>query len=524
MCLSLLYPLGMLLKGLVEEKETGTRELMRISGLQSWALGAAWALTYVVLFVAVATAAAIVLGGSVFPHCDVIVIWGLLFVFMLSIIPLGFVISTFFNRARLASIFGPFALFGLVLPRYIFFRTTQGQALAGKRAACLLSPTAFTFAADSFGRFEAGNAGVTLDNLWEGELSVGECMAWLLLDTFLYSLLAFYLDKATITATLTAWARAALARWRGQAAMPPRSLFDVEAGAAATDVEAAHAGAPVVLMRGLTKVYDNGVRAVSGLDLTLYDGEITCLLGHNGAGKSTAISLLTGLVAPTAGAITVCGLDVRSDMRDVRGLLGVCPQQNVLFPLLTVAEHLRLFAVLKAVPGDQVTRAVGELMHEVGLEDKAHAAAAALSGGMKRRLQLACALVGGSRVIVLDEPTSGMDPVSRCVSCDCLSGVVAKPTDDVAFSLAGATPGTCCAASAPSAAFWCGAAPLNACRSIIARARTLTRLSRSPCSSRRITWMKRTCWQTAWPSCRRGGCGLRDRRSSSSSASAAATR
>jgi ABC-type multidrug transport system ATPase subunit len=421
LCLSMIYPLGILIKSLVEEKETGIRELMHISGLINWALGAAWAVTYIALFIAVATVATIVLAGSVFPHCSAIVIWGLLFLFMSSCIPLGFLVSTAFNRARLAAIFGPFILFALVLPRYIFFRTSQGQALGGKRAACLLAPTAFTFAADALGRYEAGNAGVTLDNMWEGALSVGECGLWMFFDILLYSLLAWCFDYGIPNA-----ARAGLPRWLplpralrhwlqpadGGAAFVPAS--DVEAGAAAADdIEGAQpGGTPVVVMRRLCKVYGNGVRAVAGLDLTLYDSEITALLGHNGAGKSTAIAMLTGALPPTSGGITVCGVDAR-ERGGVRGVLGVCPQANVLFPLLSVSEHLRLFAVLKGVPSRDVASAVAALLREVGLEDKAHAAAAALSGGMKRRLQLACALAGGSRVLLADEPTSGVDPVSR---------------------------------------------------------------------------------------------------------------
>ncbi len=422
MCLSMIYPLGMLLKSLVDEKETGARELMRISGLREWALATAWALTYVVLFIAVAIAATIVLVGSVFPHCSAVVLFGMLFLFMLSIIPLAFLIACFFSRARLAAIFGPNALFVLVLPRFIFFRTSEAQSLGGKRTACLLSPTAFTFAADVLAAYESGNAGVTVANVWDGALSVGECMGWMVFDTALYAALAWYLDKVVPGAVgrgtpLPCWFLFTRSYWRGTpplaGALP--AARDVEAGApAAADLEPAQeGGAAVVIMRGLRKQFSNSVVAVAGLDLTLYDNQITALLGHNGAGKSTVISMLTGLLPPSAGGISVCGWNMGTNLGAVRGLLGVCPQHNVLFPLLTVQEHLRLYATLKGHTGRKVTRAVDALLHEVGLQDKAHAAASALSGGMKRRLQLACALVGGSRVIILDEPSSGIDPVSR---------------------------------------------------------------------------------------------------------------
>lgn len=183
MCLSYLYPLGMLIKGLVEEKETRARELMRIMGLKEWPLVAAWWTTYLALFFFVAIVAAAVLRPAVFPNSDYALLAGFLFCFALSCIPLGFLISCFFSRARLASIFGPFALFALILPRYIFFSSTREQALGAKRVCCLLAPSAFTFGADRLGAMEGGNTGVTWGNYWSGPLSVGETMAWMILDT-----------------------------------------------------------------------------------------------------------------------------------------------------------------------------------------------------------------------------------------------------------------------------------------------------------------------------------------------------
>ena len=415
MCLSMVYPFGMLIKGIVEEKEIGLRELLRISGLCGWALGAAWSLAYTLLFLLISFVAAGVLQQSVFVHCSVTVLFGMLFLFMLSCIPLAFLVASFFSRARLASIFGPFALFALLLPRYIFFRTSQAQALGGKRVACLLAPSAFTFAADNLSRAESANAGVTAENVWDGALSVGECMGWLVFDTVLYSALAWILDQGLPDAVRSlplAWRP-----WSSLIAPPLRPPRDEEAGVAPSDIEQLQTSAPaVVVMRRLCKVFVRGARAVhavDALDLEMADGEIVVLLGHNGAGKSTAISMLAGVLRPTSGSVTVCGVDVSRNRAAMRGLIGVCPQQNVLYGSLTVLEHLRLFAVLKGMDASMVDTAAAQLLNEVGLEDKAHALAFALSGGMKRRLQLACALVGGSRVILLDEPSSGMDVISR---------------------------------------------------------------------------------------------------------------
>ena len=163
--------------------------------------------------------------------------------------------------------------------------------------------------------------------------------------------------------------------------------------------------------------------AVDGLTLSLWPGQVTCLLGHNGAGKSTTVSVLTGLTPPTAGSISVLGRNLQSDLAGVRGTvgLGVCPQTNVVFDSLTVEEHLDFFAKIKGVGADlnwfQGRRAraaaVAAAVSDVGLTEKRNYRAAALSGGQKRKLCLAMALIGDPKVVYLDEPTSGMDPYSR---------------------------------------------------------------------------------------------------------------
>ena len=152
---------------------------------------------------------------------------------------------------------------------------------------------------------------------------------------------------------------------------------------------------------------------VAPLHVALYEGQVTGLLGPNGAGKSTTIAMLTGLTPPSGGDAIVAGHSLLGSLADCRRCLGVCPQQNVLFPSLTCAEHLRIFAVLKGVPSRDVNREIAKKLREVGLEQKGDARASTLSGGMKRRLQMAMALIGPSKVVLLDEPTSGLDPRSR---------------------------------------------------------------------------------------------------------------
>lgn len=136
------------------------------------------------------------------------------------------------------------------------------------------------------------------------------------------------------------------------------------------------------------------------------------MLGHNGAGKSTTIGMLIGMIRPSKGTATVFGKDL-SDVSHLRQKMGVCLQHDVLFDRLTVADHLRFFAVQKGVLPEKMDEAVNYMISEVGLTEKKNEQVQGLSGGQKRKLSLAIALVGGSEVVFLDEPTSGMDPHSR---------------------------------------------------------------------------------------------------------------
>jgi len=166
-------------------------------------------------------------------------------------------------------------------------------------------------------------------------------------------------------------------------------------------------------VRGLVREYKKGPRAVDGIDLAVEPGEIYGFLGPNGAGKSTTVHVLTTLLPPTAGTALVAGYDVVKDGPKIRGLIGVALQEAALDPLLTARDHLRLQATLQSVPKAQRETRAEELLHRVGLVDAADRKVSGYSGGMKRRLDLALALVHSPRILFLDEPTTGLDPQSR---------------------------------------------------------------------------------------------------------------
>ncbi|NXY00323.1 ABCA2 protein, partial [Centropus bengalensis] len=153
--------------------------------------------------------------------------------------------------------------------------------------------------------------------------------------------------------------------------------------------------------------------ALNKLSLNLYENQVVSFLGHNGAGKTTTMSILTGLFPPTSGSATIYGHDIRTEMDEIRKNLGMCPQHNVLFDRLTVEEHLWFYSQLKSMAEEEIRKEMDKMIEDLELSNKRHSLVQTLSGGMKRKLSVAIAFVGGSRAVILDEPTAGVDPYAR---------------------------------------------------------------------------------------------------------------
>jgi ABC-2 type transport system ATP-binding protein len=168
----------------------------------------------------------------------------------------------------------------------------------------------------------------------------------------------------------------------------------------------------------LIKEFKKGPRAIDGIDLRVEEGEIYGFLGPNGAGKSTTVHVLTTLIPPSAGQAKVAGYDVVTQGTEVREHIGAALQEAALDPFLTGREHMRLQTALQGLPRDERRARGDELIERVGLADAADRKVGGYSGGMKRRLDLALALVHSPRILFLDEPTTGLDPQSRSALWD----------------------------------------------------------------------------------------------------------
>jgi ATP-binding cassette subfamily A (ABC1) protein 3 len=290
-----------------------------------------------------------------------------------------------------------------------------------KIGASLLVNSGMGFGFKVLGRYESAMIGVQWSNLFtpvtpDDDMTMGYVMLALSAASLLQMLIAIYVEKVKPGDFGVAepwYFPFSIKFWRGSS-----SKGNATVDAIPMQTNPNYENEPVdknagIKIRGLRKVYGNKV-AVNNLHLNIYENEITVLLGHNGAGKSTTMGMLTGLFSPSEGTALINGYDIRNDLNKIRGSLGLCPQHNVLFNELTVREHIIFFSKLKGIKDqkeieDQIKRYVDLL----GLEPKVNAQSKTLSGGMKRKLSIGIALCGNSKIVMCDEPSSGMDPAAR---------------------------------------------------------------------------------------------------------------
>ncbi|KAF0685093.1 Aste57867_22967 [Aphanomyces stellatus] len=421
--------------GLVGEKESRSRELMKILGVSDVAIVSSWLVTFGFMALLSAGLCTVAATYGLFVASSPLVVFVFFLLVGLSVICLGYGISTIFSKARLATQVGTFIYF--VSYSLTTALTMPGSSTTNKFVACLSPSGAMNLGVSLLASAEASGVGISLDNVADSidNFSFLGVLAMLALDSVLFILLGGYLEKVVPKdfGVVEKWYfPVSPSYWRrffhlGRPSALGVSFENEPLLAAAVDDNDAVESVSMELkrqeesgdalqIRQLRKVFSvpGGEKvAVHGLNLTMYKNQITCLLGHNGAGKTTLISMLTGMIGASAGDATVRGLSLNNDLDAIRASLGMCPQHDILYPELTVQEHLIFYGKIKGFAGDLLAREVDKKMDEVGLTEKRHARSTELSGGMKRKLALAIAFLGDSSIVFLDEPTSGMDPYSR---------------------------------------------------------------------------------------------------------------
>jgi len=434
MVIGMILPILFMIRAIVQEKELKLKEGMRAMGLNPIAHTLSWWAHFVILFLSLAILLTMV-SGPLFEHSDSNLVFWYFMSFFLASISFSFFISAFFNRATVASILGIMVFFLSLFP---YFGVADGSN-SQKLGACILPATCFALGTDAFAVFEDAGVGVTTYTANDGSegLPFNSVILMMFLDWVLYAFLGWYCNqvipstwgvnrKWNFLFQKSYWMPKSvggetLQQARDVLISREESVNNQNVQAVPDDLKMQIDNGSCVAVRKLTKVFSTPTGqkiAVNDFDLTMYSGQITALLGHNGAGKTTVISMLTGMIDTTSGHAFIEGKDLKTQMADIRINLGVCPQHDILFPDLTVREHLRMYACFKGVPGKEVNSAVEKMIIEVDLKEKRNCRAKFLSGGQRRKLSLGIAFMGDSKVVFLDEPTSGMDPYSRRFTWD----------------------------------------------------------------------------------------------------------
>lgn len=423
--LAFMYTVSMTIKGLVLEKELRLKEVLRAVGVQNSALWfSVFTENIVLLAIPCALISIMVKYGKILQYSDPSVIFVFLLVFCVATISQCFFISVFFSKANLAAACGGLIYFVLYLPHVLCYAWRDVMGFGAKVAVSLLSCVAFGYGCENFSKFEEQGVGIQWRNIAKspedgGRYTFITSIIMMLIDALLYWLLTWYIENVfpgqygipkpwyfLFTASY----------WRGTASVTddkPSVLTDSNAHNEHMEKPPPNMTAGVSI-HNLVKIYKTGKKlAVDGLSVDFYENQITSFLGHNGAGKTTTMSILTGLFPPTSGTALINGYDIRTDMDSIRTYLGMCPQHNVLFNELTVEEHIYFYARLKGRSRQEVKTEMDQMIKDVGLPNKRKELAKNLSGGMQRKLSVAIAFVGGSKIVILDEPTAGVDPYAR---------------------------------------------------------------------------------------------------------------
>ncbi|NXD15778.1 ABCA2 protein, partial [Nothocercus nigrocapillus] len=449
MVISWVYSVAMMIQHIVTEKEHRLKEVMKMMGLNNAVHWVAWFITgFVQLSISVTALTAILKYGKVLMHSDVLIIWLFLAIYAVATIMFCFLVSVLYSKAKLASACGGIIYFLSYVPyMYVAIREEVAHdkiTAFEKCIASLMSTTAFGLGSKYFALYEVAGVGIQWHTLSQSPVEGDDfnlllSMMMLSIDAVVYGVLTWYIEavhpgmyglprpwyfpfqksywlgNGRVETWEWTWpwsrtTRLSIMEEDQACAMESRRLAEETRG---IEEEPSHLPL-VVCIDKLTKVYKTDKKlALNKLSLNLYENQVVSFLGHNGAGKTTTMSILTGLFPPTSGSATIYGHDIRTEMDEIRKNLGMCPQHNVLFDRLTVEEHLWFYSQLKSMAEEEIRKEMDKMIEDLELSNKRHSLVQTLSGGMKRKLSVAIAFVGGSRAVILDEPTAGVDPYAR---------------------------------------------------------------------------------------------------------------
>lgn len=416
-----MIPLIIFVYRMIRDKELRIKEGMKIMGMTDLSYFLSYFVQYLIINFIIALIGGGLLGraiGSI--HFGIR--FGFLFMYGLSIFGLIYIFQALIDKSTL----------GIIMSIMIYYITyfvspavsENEVSNSSKMAASLLSPTSLQLGFNTIAQFETSKIPISgFVSYRYKNFSVGDMFIMFTIDFFLYLFIGFYLENVIphqygiqkpwyFLFTSSYWCGTDQIQntddKNEELNNKKEENFQDE-----SNYQKIYKQEECLRILNIQKTFDDGKVALKGASLNLYKNEIFALLGHNGAGKSTLINIMSGLYQSSGGKVMYNGINCLNNISEFRKKIGICPQHDVLFNDLTVEEHLRLFANFKGVNHDNIEKEIDNILSELELLNKRDDYSSNLSGGQKRKLSIAIALIGNSEIVFLDEPSSGMDITNR---------------------------------------------------------------------------------------------------------------
>eukprot|EP00079_Xenopus_tropicalis_P028087 XP_012822740.1 PREDICTED: ATP-binding cassette sub-family A member 8-B-like [Xenopus tropicalis] len=420
MCyVSLMY----LLSQYVTRERYEMKETLRLMRLQDLAFWLSWGLLYSCYVFIVANLMTLVTKPFVFITSSYGIIMFMFFLYGVALMSFTFMLSALFRNPRATAIAGFFIT--LLLSALGLILLSKHVPKSVEVLLSIFPQFAFAVGITQSVHMENDQEGVYFSDLTGGSSHMLSCFISLVLDSVFYMGLTLYFekvlaDKHGVKHEPLFFLKASY--WSKEKPSPLMAQTDDSGesslGHFVEKVPADLHGKEAIRIHGVKKTYydkDKNTEALRGLDLNIYEGQITALLGHSGAGKTTLLNILSGMCPTSGGSATVCNYKL-SNMRhleEIKKRVGFCPQGDIKFDPLTVKENLTVFAMIKGIPSKEVAHKVQTVLSDLQMNDIENIEASKLSGGQKRKLTFGIAILGDPQVLLLDEPTAGLDPCSR---------------------------------------------------------------------------------------------------------------
>ncbi|KAM5135853.1 ABC-type organic anion transporter ABCA8-like [Mantella aurantiaca] len=400
-----------------------TRELMRVMGLKDPVFWLSWGLLYSVSAIIIASLVTLVTTTYVFVESSFGVIFLLFSLYGIATVCFNCMLSALLRKPRVTALLGFFITAFLSMLGILPLLKPIPKSL--EVLLSIFHPFSFAVGITASMHMENDLQGSFFTDITGDSSHILSSAIYLALDSVLYIILTLYFDKIIpdkhgLRHEPLFFLRSSFWLKKKMTPVPLR-----REGRAESDwedhvekVPAELLGKEAIRTINVKKMYsgkDNKKEALRGLDLDIYEGQITALLGHSGAGKTTLLNILSGMCGATSGSAIVFNYQLSdfSQRQEIQRKVGFCPQFDVNYDLLTVKENLEVFAKIKGIPNRRIKPQVEAVLEDLAMVDFQHLEARKLSGGQRRKLSLAIALLGDPEVLLLDEPTSGLDPFSR---------------------------------------------------------------------------------------------------------------